>query len=345
MTTEKGLATTRGTAIVTGFTLPDEETLKSQIEAINRFQELVHRFLIDGQDYGVIPGVSKPGLFKPGAEKITKLLSLADTYEIIDKVEDWTKPLFRYMVKCTLTWHGEVVSEGMGECNSMEAKYRWRDARPICTVCGNESIIKGKKEYGGGWLCWEKKSGCGTKWPDGDSSIEKQATGKVPNDDIYSLVNTILKMAEKRALVDAALHAGRLSNVFTQDIEDLNDNEVVGPKPAAKASPPVKKVSVPETVTPPSDAPGRATVATTEPVQEKAQAQGDDKAGRFDKMWLVETLKLAHWKPGTLQTWIKNTLKENVSGTIYEMVATLPADKQEKLAEQLQGLREAAGQP
>jgi len=290
MTTEKGLTTTQGTAIVTGFTLPDEETLKSQIEAINRFQELVHRFLIDGQDYGVIPGVSKPGLYKPGAEKITKLLSLADTYEIMDKVEDWNKPLFRYMIKCTLTWHGEVISEGMGECNSMEAKYRWRDAKPVCPVCGEETIIKGKKEYGGGWLCWEKKGGCGTKWPDGDSSIEKQATGKVPNDDIYSIINTILKMAEKRALVDAALHAGRLSNVFTQDIEDLNDNEAVGPKPAAKTPPPAKKATVPEPTNPPQDLPGRVPEPPAGQTGEKAQG------GEVPYMsWLKNALDALQW--------------------------------------------------
>jgi len=206
---------------VTAFDLPDEETLTKQIEAINRFQSLVHKFMVEGQDYGVIPGTNKPSLLKPGAEKITKLLSLADTYGVVSCVEDWDKPLFRYMVKCTLSFKGMVVSEGMGECNSLESKYRWRDAKPKCPVCGKETIIKGKTEYGGGWLCFAKKGGCGTKWDDGDNAIEGQQTGKVPNDDIFSLINTILKMAEKRALVDAALHAGRLSNVFTQDVEDM----------------------------------------------------------------------------------------------------------------------------
>jgi hypothetical protein len=46
---------------------------------------------------------------------------------------------------------------------------------------------------------------------------------RLDNEDIYSQVNTILKMAKKRALVDAALSAGRLSDVFTQDIEDMPD--------------------------------------------------------------------------------------------------------------------------
>jgi hypothetical protein len=44
---------------------------------------------------------------------------------------------------------------------------------------------------------------------------------RVPNEDIYSQVNTILKMAEKRALVAATLVTVNASDFFTQDMEDL----------------------------------------------------------------------------------------------------------------------------
>jgi hypothetical protein len=37
----------------------------------------------------------------------------------------------------------------------------------------------------------------------------------------FSLVNTLLKMARKRALIDAILSATRASRIFTQDIEDF----------------------------------------------------------------------------------------------------------------------------
>jgi len=46
---------------------------------------------------------------------------------------------------------------------------------------------------------------------------------KYVNQDPYSLTNTILKMAKKRAYVDATLTLASLSDIFTQDIEDLND--------------------------------------------------------------------------------------------------------------------------
>lgn len=38
----------------------------------------------------------------------------------------------------------------------------------------------------------------------------------------YSIDNTVLKMAKKRALVDGALMIGSLSDIFTQDVEDMD---------------------------------------------------------------------------------------------------------------------------
>ena len=207
---------------ITALTLPDEEQFKHDMQAINRFQQIVHSTMVVDLDYGIIPGTQKPTLLKPGAEKIAKLLGLSDQYEILDKAEDWQQPLFRYLIKCRLIHlaTGSVISEGLGECNSMESKYRWRESKRKCPICGAEAIIKGKEQYGGGWLCFRKTGGCGAKFEDGDSEIEEQQIGRVENDDIYSQVNTILKMAKKRALVDAALSAGRLSDIFTQDMED-----------------------------------------------------------------------------------------------------------------------------
>ena len=38
----------------------------------------------------------------------------------------------------------------------------------------------------------------------------------------YSVQNVVLKMAKKRAMVDATLNVGNLSARFTQDVEDMN---------------------------------------------------------------------------------------------------------------------------
>ena len=46
---------------------------------------------------------------------------------------------------------------------------------------------------------------------------------KYINQDPYTLANTCLKMAKKRAQIDATLTVASLSEVFTQDIEDMQD--------------------------------------------------------------------------------------------------------------------------
>lgn len=45
---------------------------------------------------------------------------------------------------------------------------------------------------------------------------------KYVKQDPFSIDNTVLKMAKKRALVDAALLVASLSDVFTQDLEDMD---------------------------------------------------------------------------------------------------------------------------
>ena len=46
--------------------------------------------------------------------------------------------------------------------------------------------------------------------------------------DSFTIVNTLLKMAKKRALVDAVLSATRASGLFTQDVEDFPKENIKG---------------------------------------------------------------------------------------------------------------------
>lgn len=205
----------------------DVATAKKRLEELQQF---IKFYLTDKgkhADYGTIPGTDKPTLLKPGADKLCEVYLLEDDYLIVPEYsrEEWDRdpPLFDYTVKCILTDRrtGVKVSSGLGSCNSYEGKYKWRDANRKCPKCGKESIIKGKEQYGGGWLCWAKKDGCGAKFADGDQSIEGQQSGKVPNDDLATYKNTILKMAKKRAKIDATLSATRSSGIFTQDMDDI----------------------------------------------------------------------------------------------------------------------------
>lgn len=210
-------------------------------QRLKEFQEFVKGYMVEGEDYGKIPGVSKPSLFKPGAEKLCELYGLADTYpeEKTRRIENWETGLFFYEFTCVLTKKGTsvVIGEGKGSCNSYESRYRFRDATRKCPQCGKDTIIKGKQEYGGGWLCWGKKGGCGKKFADGDQSIEGQDIGKVQNENLTDVMNTVLKMAKKRAKIDAVIGATRSSGIFTQDVEDQG---------AAAASP--EESAAPKTV-------------------------------------------------------------------------------------------------
>jgi len=59
---------------------------------------------------------------------------------------------------------------------------------------------------------------------------------KYKNQDRNSIANTILKMAKKRAFVDATLQLASLSNLFTQDLEDIKEVEVNDVQQVSKAT-------------------------------------------------------------------------------------------------------------
>jgi hypothetical protein len=218
-----------------------------------QFQEFVAEYMVPEEDFGTIPGTAKPTLLKPGADKLCELYGLSDEYEILSEYsrEDWTMipPLFDYTIRALLRSKrsGALVATGMGSCNSYEGKYRWRDLKRGCPECGQATVIKGKEEYGGGWLCWKKdgkSNGCGAKFADDDQKITEQTVGRIENEDIATLKNTILKMAKKRAKVDATLSATRSSGIFTQDMEDITPDAGEKAKPRAIQQPQRKKAEV-----------------------------------------------------------------------------------------------------
>jgi hypothetical protein len=249
--------------------VPGELTVEQIVEQTLKVKQCMEKVMIDGEHYGVIPGTTQEGkppkkvLLKPGAEKLCLLFRLDPEYDTVTSVE--TPSLIRFVIRCTL-FHiptGARVASGLGSCNSSEDKYM-RSAPKKCPTCGKASIIKGSPQYGGGYVCWKKKDGCGAKFNDGAPEIEGQETGiKDPAD----LHNTILKMACKRALVAAVLNATAASDFFTQDLEDLTEK-------AAEYIPPPPKDDLKEKL--------EASIAQQAP--EAAKAQEDKKFGkRFAK--------------------------------------------------------------
>jgi hypothetical protein len=202
-------------------------SLQMAVERRRCIVDAVQQLMKKDTDFGTIPGTPKPTLYQPGADKLNNLFGLVPRFSTVVKMEDWTgeqhggEPFFHYEISCSL-WRGDyLMGEGVGSCNSWEKKYRWRKAERVCPHCGKDSIIKGKSEYGGGYVCFAKKGGCNAKFKDGDKSIEGQEPGNKPNPEIFDLVNTVLKMASKRAKIAATLNATSAHEFFTQDVEDI----------------------------------------------------------------------------------------------------------------------------
>ena len=110
---------------------------------IRLLQEFIKHLMIPGQDFGIVPGVNKPSLFKSGAEKLCEIYGFIKTVEVTNRIEDWNKPFVHYEVKVILRNKrtGCIEAEGLGSCNSLEHKYARQNAYSIA----NTILKMGKK--------------------------------------------------------------------------------------------------------------------------------------------------------------------------------------------------------
>lgn len=165
---------------------------------VNLIQDVMRSVMFDGTHYGKIPGTQSVSLYKAGAEKLMATFRLAAKPEVEDLSRDGE---IHYRVTVNLlSASGQFLGAGIGECSSREDKYAWRamicqeefDATPE-----NRRRIKFSKYQG---------------------RVEQKKQIRTNPSDV---ANTILKMAKKRAQVDAVITVTAASDIFTQDIEDL----------------------------------------------------------------------------------------------------------------------------
>lgn len=184
-------------------------------DRINTIQYAYREIMVDTIDYGVIPGCgNKPALMKAGAEKLMLAFRIAPTFQ--ETTKDFGNMHREVSVKCTLTdVNGSILGEGLGCCSTLESKYRYRnvaDYEILDTPIPKDSKEK-KSEY--------RKQGFGMKMVDGVWYWVKYLDSvKSENPDPADQWNTVLKMAKKRSLVDAALTVLGASDIFTQDIDE-----------------------------------------------------------------------------------------------------------------------------
>lgn len=205
------------------------DSLIKQVQAI---QHAMKSVMEDGVHYGKIPGCGdKPALLKPGAEKIGLMFRLGAHFDV--QYIDLHGGHREIKVICTLKsiQNGQVIGQGVGSCSTMESKYRyagseaeltsvqvpkdfWKNRDVELLVAAMDNSFPAKmlttKKVDGAWLIAIK----------GEKAERK---------DLADVYNTILKMAKKRAHVDAIITATAAGDIFTQDIEDGTDAVAVVP--------------------------------------------------------------------------------------------------------------------
>jgi hypothetical protein len=185
--------------------VPELRRSPGEVKAlIDQVEGLVRDHMRDGVDFMTVPGAAKPSLTKAGAERLVRFFGFGAKVEQVRCIEDWDKGLFYYQYRVGV---GPITPEGTvpivwceGSANSRETKYRWRSVPEYKATeydKRNGRIETRKARNGGTYTVFV-----------------------VENTEPFDLINTLQKMAQKRAYVGAVLLATNTSEFWTQDLED-----------------------------------------------------------------------------------------------------------------------------
>lgn len=198
--------------------------------------DVMNKCMKKGHDYGVIPGCKLPSLYKPGAEKLLSTFRISCKPSIVEDLSTSDERRYRVTTEA-VSISGVFLGACCGECSSDEDKYKWKKA--VCDEEWSDTPENMRRE----------------KWKSGYNG-GKPFKAKQIRTSPADVSNTILQMASKRAMVATTRQVTAASDLFTQDMDDLEDliNNGGDPdaqpegKPATK--PPQEKKT--ETGTPPS---------------------------------------------------------------------------------------------
>lgn len=171
--------------------------LKQQIAIIH---QAMTELMKNETHYGLVPGCGKKQvLLKPGAELIMTLFRFGSELTV-EEFSDGFDVRYRVTARGFHIPTGNTIGYGIGEASTSEKKYKWRAA-----VCHEEYEATPETRRQIAYL--------------------KDYSGKiVPTEQVRQnpadILNTVLKMAKKRAQVDLCLTATACSDIFVQDIDD-----------------------------------------------------------------------------------------------------------------------------
>ena len=159
--------------------------------------------LREGVDYGTIPGAGdKKNLLKPGAEKLLQWFGFGFTNERDEIERDGDGNRIGVTYRCTVF---KEMPDGRKVTVATCEGYTGYDEDRYYTSAEDARVKAEANERK--WARKDNRQPKPEKW-------ENAAEYKAP-------WNTLLKMAQKRALVGAAIDATAAAGLFTQDMEDM----------------------------------------------------------------------------------------------------------------------------
>lgn len=191
--------------------MPRRETapvsVQDTLQTARTIQTVMQSVMKENVHYGIIPGCKQPSLYKAGSEALLSTFRIAVepiVEEFTSRDERGRVREIRYRVKCVGRHIGTnyEVGYGVGECSTGEDKYAWRRA-----VCDEEYDAADETDRRIKWGKWQNK-------------VQQTKQIRVSPADMS---NTVLKMAKKRAQIDLTLTALGCSDIFAQDLEDLDE--------------------------------------------------------------------------------------------------------------------------
>lgn len=206
--------------------------LLRQANAILQLKKLMKAGVHYGPPY---PGSKKDTLLKPGAEVIARYFGLRPFYgdEPVERQlhidpENPALSVILYAYRCQMIdiATGLVVGEAIGACSSLEDKYRWRTSKRQCPTCGG-GVMKSKypdRNTGDvGWYCKD----CKANFRSDDPVITTQPEGRELNPNPLNELNTVMKLAQKRAFVSSVMGATGASAYFAPGDIEITDIFIV----------------------------------------------------------------------------------------------------------------------
>ena len=309
-------------------------TARSVCEQIALIQEIMANTMKDKMHYGTIPGCGdKPVLLKPGAEKLILTFRMDPQVEV--EVIDLPGDHREYRCKTTLYSISTQnrLGSGIGTCSTMERKYRYRLDNTNKEVPKNYWDTRDKELIGG--------KGFKTKKVEVKGRDVWMIMHEVEHDNPADYWNTCAKMAKKRSLVDAVLTVTAASDIFTQDIEEMQSLiGVEGNPPKDKPDTPKPRRSVPTPQTASVEPAPLPREAKEDNLDYGADPNGDTPPADADKeVELDDANEEGRLAPSACQTIMDVFTKLGISvGTLEKYVGVLFRDWTAKESDSLRAL-------